>query len=339
MKRNTTAPILVTGATGFVGMHLVRELIRRGERVRAFGRNRASLDALHESGAEVVNGDLRDADAVTRACHQVQTVYHVGAFSAPWGDVREFEAVNVGGTRNVLNGCRAERVQRIVYVSSPSVTFDGNDCVRQTESAPYPVRFVSPYSRTKKEGEDLVNEAHGNLETVIVRPKAVFGPGDTSLLPRLLRAAEAKRLPQIGSGNNRVDLTYVDNVVHALLLAGESDKAVGNTYTITNGDPGSDAPCLWGIIGHVLASLRLPAIRRTLPLSVALAFAGSAEVVAKVTGREPFLTRYSALILARTQTYDISAARRDLGYTPIVPFAEGLEQTITALRNARGIAL
>ena len=176
------------------------------------------------------------------------------------------------------------------------------------------------------------------MDTVIVRPKAVFGPGDTSLLPRLLRAAEAKRLPQIGPSDNRVDLTYIDNVVYALLVAGESAGAVGKTYTITNGDLGADAPCLWGVIGHVLASLRLPAIKHTVPLSVALAIAGSAEAVARVTGREPLLTRYSALVLACTQTYDISAARRDLYYAPVVSFAVGLERTIADLHDARGVA-
>lgn len=329
-----TKPILVTGATGFVGVRLVEELLRRGERVRAFGRNRSVLNTLEVAGAEAVSGDLRDAKAVCQACRGVGTVYHVGALSSPWGDVREFETVNVGGTRNVLDGCRAGNVGRLVYVSSPSVTFDGSDCVRQTESAPYPHRFVSHYSRTKKEGEDLINAARGDFETVIIRPKAVFGPGDTSLLPRLLRAARAKRLPQIGPGDNRIDLTYVDNVVHGLILAGESSQAVGDTYTITNGDLGAEAPCLWGVIGHVLASLRLPKIRRVLPLSMALMLAGGAEAVAGMTGREPFLTRYSALILARTQTYDISAARNDLGYAPVISFAEGLERTIAAFRDA-----
>jgi len=330
MYMKTQGLSVVTGATGFVGAALVRDLLRRGETVRAFGRNRAVLDTFPES----VCGDLRDPDAVRMVCDGATTVYHVGAFSAPWGSAAEFETVNVGGTRNVLAACRAGSVKRLVYVSSPSVVFDGLDCVNQTEAAPYPKTFASVYSRTKKEGEDLVNaaQASGDLETVIVRPKAVFGAGDTSLLPRLLRAARAGRLPVIGTGTNRVALTHVDNVVHALILAGTHGSAVGKTYTITNGD--GDAPRLWEIIAHLLTSLGVAAPTRRVPLPVALAFAGAAEAVASITGREPFLTRYSANILARTQTYDISAIRNDLGYAPVVPFAEGLERTIGAFRDA-----
>ncbi len=327
MRHETLA--VVTGATGFVGAALVHGLLRRGEPVRAFGRNRAVLDTFAHGFA----GDLRDADAVRKACAGATTVYHVGAVSAPWGDKREFEAVNVGGTRNVLDACRAEGIRRLVYVSSPSVMFDGLDCVNQTEAAPYPARFASEYSRTKKEGEDLVNAARNDFETVIVRPKAIFGAGDTSLLPRLLRAAHAGRLPIIGTGTNRVDLTHVDNVVHALLLAGSHANAAGRTYTVTNGD--APAPRLWEIIAHLCASLGVPAPTRRVPLRVAIALAGAAETLARITGREPFLTRYTANILARTQTYDISAIRNDLGYVPVVPFVEGLERTIAAFRDGR----
>ncbi len=335
MKPKTTFPFLVTGATGFLGMHLVRELLRRGERVRAFGRNRSALATLAMLGAEPCPGDLCDERSVRAACREVSVAFHIGALSAPWGKKKSFERVNVQGTQNRLSACLAGRVRRFIYVSSPSVVFDGNDCVRQSEAAPYPARFASIYSRTKKEGEDRVNAARPQIETVILRPKAIFGPGDTSLLPRLLRSAEAKRLPQIGFGENQVDLTYVGNVVHALLLAAESGNAVGNTYTITNDIPGTDAPRLWDVIRHVLGSLTLPLPSRILSLPAALLLAQGAESIACFTGQEPFLTQYTAQILARTQTYDITAARRDLGYAPIVPVAEALEKTIAALHDTR----
>jgi nucleoside-diphosphate-sugar epimerase len=321
---------LVTGATGFVGLPLVAALLARGERVRAMGRNPAALAKLAALGAEPVAADLCDRDAVIAACSGAGTVFHVGAFSAPWGPRATFEVVNVEGTAAVLEGCRRQGVSRLVHVSSPSVVFNGKDQTNLPEDAPYPSRFVSVYSETKKRAEDLVNAAHSKVPAVIVRPKAVFGPGDTSLLPRLITAAKAGRLPQIGAGANRVDLTYVDNVVHALLLAADTPDAIGKTYTITNGEP---APPLWEVIRTVLRGLGLSTDLRRIPLGLALAAATIMEGKALLTGKEPLLTRYSVQILARTQTYDISRAKHDLGYAPVVSLHEGIERTIAAFRE------
>jgi nucleoside-diphosphate-sugar epimerase len=305
--------ILVTGGTGFVGRRLAEALLASGHAVRVLGRNEAACRDLAAAGAEVVRGDLRDAAAVTAACHGCAAVYHVGALSAPWGRSADFHAVN--------------GVARLVYVSSPSVTFDGRDQVNATEAVPYPARFLSVYSLTKKLGEDLVNAAHsGGLATVIVRPKAVFGPGDTTLLPRLVAAARRGRLPQIGDGHNRVDLTYVDNVVHALALCLDCPAAVGKTYTITNGE----SVRLWEVVATVLRRLGVAARLRPLPLGLVSALAAGLELRARLLGGEPVLTRYTVAILGRTQTYDITAARRDLGYEPPVPVAEGIERTLAA---------
>ena len=150
---------------------------------------------------------------------------------------------------------------------------------------------------------------------------------DTGYAPRLLDAARRGRLVRIGDGQNRVDLTYVDNVAHALLLALDAPAAIGGTYTITNGEH----PRLWDVIGTVLRGVGLPDRLRAVPLPAALAAATLLENAARVTGREPTLTRYSAAILARTQTYDITAARRDLGYTPPITLADGIARTLAAL--------
>jgi nucleoside-diphosphate-sugar epimerase len=258
----------------------------------------------------------------------MDAVFHVGALSSPWGRRSDFFEINEGGTANVLAGCQHHRVQRLIYVSSPSVVFDGRDHHNLGESAPYPRRFASIYSLTKKLGEDLVNQAAaGGLATVILRPKAIFGPGDTSLLPRLIAAARRGRLPQIGNGSNLVDLTYVDNVVHALLLALDAPAAVGRTYTITNGE---HVP-LWQVIRMVLRHLKLPTRLRRIPLRVALLGAAFMEARAAIYGGEPLLTRYSAAILARTQTYNISAAQRDLAYAPQISVAQGITRTLAAL--------
>ena len=322
---------LVTGATGFLGFHLVGALLARGESVRAVGRNAEKCELLAKMGAEVVVADLRERGAIAAACEGVDRVCHSGALSSPWGARSEFEAINVGGTENVISGCLAHTVRRLVYISSPSVVFNGRDQESLSEHAPFPARFVSIYSETKKRGEDLVNAAtllHGDeLGTVILRPKAIFGPGDTALLPRLLAAARSHRLPQIGDGRNRVDLTYVENVVDATILALESAAAVGKTFTITNGESAR----LWDVIRQALAAAGLSTDLRTVPLPVAYAAATLMEEIAARTGKEPLLTRYSVLILARTQTYDISAARRDLGYLPRITLAEGLARTIAAM--------
>jgi nucleoside-diphosphate-sugar epimerase len=254
-------------------------------------------------------------------------VFHVGALSAPWGRRADFYAVNVGGTEAVISGCLAHGVRRLVYVSSPSVVFAGRDQHDLSEAAPYPRRFASLYSLTKKLGEDRVNAAADKLETVILRPKAIFGPGDRALLPRLIAAARADRLPQIGDGRNLVDLTYVENVAQALVLAMQAHAAAGKTYTITN----DEHPALWEVIRQVLQHLGLSTYLRQLPLGAALAAARLMELRAALTGKEPLLTRYSVSILARTQTYNISAARRDLGYQPGVSLAEGITRTLAAL--------
>ena len=321
--------ILITGGTGFLGQHLARALLAHGHQVRLMGRDMAPAHALIDAGAQPIVADLRDRAAVIAACSGVDAVYHVGALSAPWGQRADFVAINVGGTAAVVEGCRSHAVRRLIYVSSPSVVFDGRDHHNLTEAAPYPRRFASVYSLTKKLGEDLVNAA-GWCERVIVRPKAIFGPGDRALLPRMIAAARQGRLPQIGAGRNLVDLTYVENVADALVRALDAKAATGKTYMITN----DEHIALWDVIRSVLQRLGIPSELRRVPLAAALLAAALMECRAALTGKEPLLTRYSAAILGRTQTYDISAARRDLGYAPRISVVDGIERTLAALGMA-----
>lgn len=321
--------ILITGGSGFLGGHTGAACLRHGHRVRLLGRDFAPVRELVAQGAVPVEADLRDRAAVKCACQGVETVIHAGALSAPWGARRDFFAINVEGTRAVLAGCRAAGVRRLIYVSSPSVVFDGRDQRNASEDLPYPRRFASVYSETKKLGEDLVRNVT-DLETVILRPKAIFGPGDRALLPRLVDAARQGRLPQIGDGRNLVDLTYVENVADALLLTLDACAVVGNTYTITNGE---HVP-LWPTIRMIMQRLKIRHVPRRVPLGLVLVAAWGMELRARITGREPLLTRYSAAILARTQTYDISAARRDLGYVPRVSVADGIARTLAALARS-----
>jgi len=280
-------------------------------------------------GVPTLEADLRDAPAIARACAGVDIVFHMAALSAPWGLYRDFYAANVIGTRNVVQACRQGGVRKLIYVSSPSVIFNNRHQVAADETAPYPKRFLSPYSLTKKLAEDVVNEARHELSTVILRPKAIFGPGDNALLPRLIAAARNHRLRQIGDGSNLLDLTYVANVVHALLLAADCGAAEGKTYHITNAE---HVP-LWSLLRRILITLGYSADLRATPFAVAYGMASLLELQAWLTGVEPPMTRYAVAILGRTQTYDIRAARRDLGYEPMVSVEEGIEVTLAHLRK------
>lgn len=326
--------ILITGGTGFLGLHTAHKLLDHRHTVcllgRSFDRDPARTAALRKRGAVPIAADLRDRAAVLAACSGMDAVVHAGALSADWGAKEEFEAVNVLGTQHVIDGCRAGGIARLVHISTPAVIFTGEDHEDADERRPYARSFTSHYAETKKRAEDLINAAHtGGLPTVILRPKAIFGPGDTSLLPRLLTAAKARRLRQFGNGENRVDITYVENVAHAILLALEARAAAGKTYFITN----DEHVLLWPLIRRMLNSLHLPSDLKPLPVSVALAAAGLLEWRAKLTGKPPLLTRYSVGVLARTQTYTIAAARRDLGYAPVIPIEQGVNHTLAVLRT------
>lgn len=304
----------------------MRSLASEGWKVRAIGRRRAALDKLSGPAVEAIGVDLRDREAVMAACEGVDCVVHAAALASPWGRRSDFFDTNVTGTVHVIDGCRRQGVTRLVHVSSPSVTFDGRDVRDATEDAPFPRRFMSHYCWTKKLAENAVREATG-IDAVIIRPKAVFGPGDTTLLPRLLAAGRAGRLMQLGDGANLVDLTYVDNVVHSLRLALMRPDAAGRIFTITNGEPVR----LWEVIRRMLAAAGCSTDWRRIPYPLAYAAAALMEVRGRLTATEPLLTRYSVALLGRTQTYCIDAARRWLGYDPIVTVEEGLQRTLAPL--------
>ena len=309
----------------------MRALVSRGIEVRAQGR--ASARLRFDGAVQPVCADLADLAALTAAARGCDAVVHCAALSAPWGRPVDFEAANVTGTRHVLKAAVSAGVRRLVHISSPAVIFAGRDQHAVGDDAPYPGRHCSEYARTKQLAEQLVLAASDQLETVILRPKAIYGAGDRALVPRLLRAAREGRLPQIGDGTIAVDVTHVDDVVQAVDCALAIGSGVGGTLLITGGEP---VP-LWAMIRELLRGVGLRQPVRRIPLPVALAAATMMDSIAAVTGREPTLTRYSALILARTQTYDISRARLLLGYAPRVSAADGVARTIDALRR-EGVA-
>lgn len=311
--------ILVTGAGGFLGGALVRGLCARGHAVRALVRRPTDV-----GDAEVVLGDLRDPESLARACRGIDLVFHTAAKAGGWGDPAEYEAVNVGGTEALLAAAREAGVRAFVYTSSPSVVFDGRPIEGGDERLPYARRFLADYPRTKAIAERLVLRSEG-VPTISLRPHLIWGPGDRHLLPRLV--ARAGKLKRVGSGDPLTDTTYVDNCVHAHLLAGarlleDPERVSGKAYFVSDGAPVG----LWTMANHLLRAAGAPEIRGRIPGTVARVAAGLLEGWHRLTRNpnEPLVTRFAVEQFLVPQWYDISAARRDLGYAPVVSLDEGL---------------
>ncbi|HXT57175.1 MAG TPA: NAD-dependent epimerase/dehydratase family protein [Pirellulales bacterium] len=319
---------LITGAGGFLGLYLVEQLVARGDRVRALCRRRTpELDAL---GVETVLADLRDAQAVARACEGIDVAFHVAGVAGIWGPWDYFYGINTLGTRHVIEGCRRHRVGRLVYASSPSVTFDGDDQCGIDESAPYPKRWLCHYPHTKALAEQEVLAANGRdgLLTCSLRPHLIWGPRDRQLVPRLIERARAGQLRRVGDGTNLIDTVYVENAAAAHLMAADrlaaGSPVAGQAYFITQGEP---VNC-WQWIDDLLALHRLPPVEKSISTSAAWAIGAVLETLWTATRRqsEPRMTRFLASQLGRSHYFNIERARRDFGYKPRISTAEGMRR-------------
>jgi nucleoside-diphosphate-sugar epimerase len=320
--------VLVTGATGFVGQALTRRCLGLGMQVSAAGRNREILDRLAAEGARALAAELGDAAAMRLACQGREAVFHCGALSSPWGKADDFYRANVSGTANVIAGCKAGGVSRLVYVSTPSIYSYYDARLNVREDAALPAKPANLYVQTKLLAEEAVRQAAGEgLKVITLRPRAVFGPGDNAILPRLIQRLQRKQLPILGDGKAVADLTYIDNLVDALLLClSAPEGCLGKVYNISNGEPVR----IWEMIRTLCERLELEYPRRHVPYALA---DGAAWLMERIYGwlpgqPEPPLTRYMLSVVGRGTTLDITAARRELGYQPAVSVAEGLERFV-----------
>lgn len=339
-------PAFVTGASGFIGGKIAERLLADGRKVRVLSRR--PLPELEAKGAEVILGDLDDHHALERGCHSSETVFHVAGRVGVWGPRRDFFRVNVDGTQRLLAAARDAGVHRFVYTSSPSVVYSGGDLRNVDESAPLCLHAPCAYPTSKAAAEMVVLQAHSaNLATIALRPHLVWGPGDKNVVPRIMALARAGKLKVVGEGTNKVDLTHIANVVDAHLLAegaimGGSTAPMprtssahgtrptggpgGRAYFITNGEP----VILWEWINRVLKGVGLPPVTKNVPLPVAYAVGGFLEAWWRVSGRagEPPMTRFVAKEMATDHWFNIAAARRDLGYHPLVTVEQGTAELI-----------
>ncbi len=317
--------VLVTGGGGFLGSAIIERLVARGDSVRSLARG--DYPKLANMGVDQIRGDIGDRQTVETACLGMKLVYHVAAKPPPWGKYRDYYKTNVTGTQNVIDGCSRNNISRLIYTSTPSVVFDGSDMQGLSESAPYPARLKAYYPKTKAMAEQLVLSATGNrLQTVVLRPHQIWGPGDPHFAPRLI--ARAKKLKRIGNGNNLVDTTYIDNAADAHILAADTLKKnsaiSGNIYFISQADP---IPA-WDMIDAILAAAGLPPVKGTLSYKTAWTLGAIMEFFYRAfqLPGEPPMTRFLADAVAKSHWFDISAAKRDLGYIPGVSTKEGLRR-------------
>ncbi len=326
---------LVTGGGGFLGSALVRALCARGDGVRILARG--DYPDLAKLGAEGMRGDITDRTSVNRACTEVDVVFHTAAKAGGWGPDAEYEAINVEGSRHVVEAARAAGVRAVVVTSSPSVVHAKHDIEGGDESLPYSTHFLAAYPRTKARGEELSLAAStAAMPIVALRPHFIWGPGDRHLLPRLVKRSRAGRLRRIGPKDVRVDTTYIDNCVDAHLLA--ADRLVsgqlkgGKPYFISDGAPVG----VWEMADRMLAAAGAPPSGRAVQVGVAAAVGGALEMFHRAFGleREPAITRFAVSELSHSQWFDISAARRDLGYAPRVSIEEGLRRLAASLQRS-----
>jgi len=318
----------VTGAGGFLGQYIVEQLVARGDRVRALVRRKSP--ALEALGVECLHGDIRELADVKRACRDVDVVFHVAAVAGIWGPWKHYYETNVIGTKNVISGCCHASVTRLVFTSSPSVTFAGSDQPGVDESAPYSRRWLAHYPHTKAIAEKMVLEANGqhHLLTCALRPHLIWGPRDQHLTPRLLDRARQGRLRQVGDGKNLIDAVYVENAAAAHLLAADAlrpqSPVGGKTYFITNGQP---VNC-WDWINEIVQLAGLAPIARRISLPMAYAAGAAMEGLWTLLRRtdEPPLTRFLAAQLGTSHYFNIAAAQRDLGYQPRISMEEGMQR-------------
>ncbi len=326
---------LVTGGGGFLGRAIIEQLLARGDHVRSFARG--SYPDLSVRGVEVVQGDVANADAVLRAVRGVEVVFHVAAKAGLWGRAVDFFNANVLGTDNVIRACQQAGIARLVYTSSPSVVFDGRDMEGVDESVPYAPTYHAHYPRTKALAEQRLLAANSSaLATIALRPHLLWGPHDTQLTKSILARGRSGTLVRIGSRDPLVDFTYVDNAALAHLLAADKltlgARVSGKPFFVSQGEP---VP-LWTFVDRLLAAGSLPPVQRTISPRVAYGAGALLELAYRVLPLkgEPRLTRFLVEELCTAHWFNIGAARRELGYAPIVSIEEGLRRLRASLRAA-----
>jgi 2-alkyl-3-oxoalkanoate reductase len=328
--------VLVTGGGGFLGNAIVLRLLHAGHEVISFARG--DYPELRAMRVQTFQGDLADPAAVTEAAAGCDAIIHTAAKAGVWGPTDPYYRANALGTAHVVRACLDHGIRRLVYTSTPSITFTGADQEGVDESAPVATHFVCAYPATKAMAEAAVLSANGpNLATVALRPHLIWGPEDPHLVPRVIAQARAGKLRIVGSGRKLVDSTYIDNAAHAHICALDrlepGAPCAGKAYFISNGEPLPMAE----LLNRILAAGGLPPVKRKVPARLAYAAGVVMEAYHHMfkEDQEPRMTRFVARQLATAHWFNLDAARRDLGYEAIVTIDDGMRELAAWLQERR----
>lgn len=320
-------PVLVTGGSGYVGRNLIRALAARGTKIKALARSDETAALIERLGAIPIAGDLDDIKALRKAASDCAVVFHAAAYVGDWGPAELFERVNVQGTRHVLSAAKAEGVRRLVHVSTEAVLADGKPIISADEDRPIPNSVLPGYPRSKAMAEREVRTASsGSFETVVIRPRFIWGRDDTTLLPQLEQAVLTGRFAWISQGHYLTSTCHIVNACHGALLAAESGKP-GAVYFLTDGDPIEAR----AFLSALLATRGLNPGSRSVPRTLAKWGAAAAETLYSIFESEtaPPVTRFAVGLLGQEVTVRDDLARREIGYAPIMTREEGLEELKT----------
>jgi nucleoside-diphosphate-sugar epimerase len=319
---------LITGATGFVGGHLARACTERGWATRALVRPKTDAAALERLNVTVARGDLTNAAALREAVDGVEVVFHCAAKVGDWGPVEDYRAVNVEGLRNLLGACRGRSPRRFVHLSSLGV-YAARHHHGTDETEPLPDRHVDGYTQSKVESEQLALRyaRDEQFPIAVLRPGFIYGPGDPTVLPKLLESLRAGRVRYLGSRARAMNTIYVENLVDAMFLAVEKPEAVGQVFNLTDGEPVSKRRFIEALADGVGVPRPRPV---PVPLWVARPLARWMETRARSQGaaEAPVLTQARVKFLGLNLEFSIEKARRELGYRPRFSFDEGMRRTV-----------
>ncbi len=332
----TKESVIVFGGSGFLGKYLIEKLLELKCR-NIICYSRGGDDELADRGVDVFRGDLRNCEGVEVAMQGCTFVFHTAAKAGVWGPRKLYYDINVTGTENVLKACEKHGIKSMIYTSSPSVAFTPTEDVENgDEYLEYPRKFLTHYPDTKAIAERKVLACPWyDLSAIILRPHLLWGPRDPHLLPRILKTAKSGRLKIVGNGENLVDLTYIENAVEAHIRAAEFIRSAGKSfrkaYFISDGRPVN----LWEWTNNLLHNAKIPMVTESVPYKTAYRVGAFLEAVYKFIPPiiEPPMTRFVAGQLAFSHYFNISAARKDFGYKPVIDPADAFDKTMEWLRS------